>query len=94
MRKIVLRYSNIFEKDNKIKIMKFKKIALATITVFTLLTISCREKKQESTTTTIIKEKEVAPATTEKKGLFEKVGDAVDNRVNSEIDKGIKKIEE
>jgi len=71
--------------------MKLIKIGIITI-LGTMSLFSCKENPKE---TTVVKEKiTVQPTTTtEKKGVLERVGDAVDTRVNKEVNEEIEKIE-
>ncbi len=71
--------------------MNILKLSIVAL-VFVFSATSCREQKGQKTV--IIKEETKTVAPEENKGILERVGDAVDNRVNKEIDEEIEKIED
>ena len=71
--------------------MRFSKSIFTALLVLPLL-FSCREQKGKETI--VVKETTTVAPAEEKKGVMERVGDAVDNRVNKEIDEEIEKIED
>lgn len=71
--------------------MRFTKSIFTALVILPLL-FSCKEKKGKETI--VVKETTTVTPAEENKGALERVGDAVDNRVNKEIDEEIERIED
>ena len=71
--------------------MKFLKPICTALIILPLL-FSCKEQKGKETV--IVKETTTVAPAEEKKGIMERVGDAVDTRVNKEVDEEIERIED